>query len=179
MTIEGTKGDSAVKERQQPLFDQLRSNKEEDEDREESQRAMMRGTLALDEDDAAYLMELQREKDRQEALKQKATDLELAAFHAAKMKQEESNNLLANEMKNEGAARVVYQPPLPTTNQATSKLVPTIIRRKRKIDESDEQKAVKFVAPSSAVTQQCELTPFGLGGLLSGYESDDSASSNV
>jgi hypothetical protein len=167
--IEGSENDyESTNQLQRPLFDQLRSNKErDDEEREEFQRAMMRGTLALDEDDAAYLGDLQREKDRQEALKQHETELELAAFHAAKMEQEEANSVFLHD--NEAAIRplAVDQP-----RPGTAKIVPTIIRRKRKLETNEPKIESAECLPSSSKSKNSEATSSGLGNLLSGYDSD-------
>ena len=66
------------------LFDQLRQNKDEEEAaRLEFQRSIMRGTLALDEDDAAHLQELQRQKEAQNDAHVRYTEMQLASFRAA------------------------------------------------------------------------------------------------
>ena len=66
------------------LFDQLRQNKDEEEAaRLEFQRSIMRGTLALDEDDAAHLQELQRQKEAESAAQVRYTETQLASFRAA------------------------------------------------------------------------------------------------
>jgi FAM192A/Fyv6, N-terminal domain len=69
-----------------PLFEQLRQNQEQrDAEEEEYQRSMMRGTLALDEEDEAHLVGLRRQREREEMQLRQQTDQELAAFRAARL----------------------------------------------------------------------------------------------
>lgn len=68
-----------------PLFDQLRSNQEEDDEKkEELQMEIMRSTCALDDDDVAHLDSLSRQRsDRERTIREK-TQNELDNFRAAK-----------------------------------------------------------------------------------------------
>jgi FAM192A/Fyv6, N-terminal domain len=69
-----------------PLFEQLRQNQEQrDAEEEEYQRSMMRGTLALDEEDEAHLVGLRRQREREDMELRQKTDQELAAFRAARL----------------------------------------------------------------------------------------------
>lgn len=69
-----------------PLFEQLRQNQEQrDAEEEEYQRSMMRGTLALDEEDEAHLISLRRQRERAEMELRQRTDQEMAAFRAARL----------------------------------------------------------------------------------------------
>jgi len=66
------------------LFEQLRKNKEQEEDeREEFQRSIMRGTLTLDEDDAAHLDFLSKQKEKERSAMRNATELAVADFRLA------------------------------------------------------------------------------------------------
>ena len=179
--VEGSENDSIPHERQRPLFDQLRTNKErEEEEREEFQRSIMRGTLALDEDDAAYLGELQRQKANQVVRQQQETELELAAFHAAKMEQEDSKSVI-NTSKDD-----YFAPTKPSTEHPVrTRVVPPILRKKRKL-ESDGTIQSTSMAPTHETAKSEEdesgtgdaVSVAGLGGLLAGYESDSSGDSD-
>jgi FAM192A/Fyv6, N-terminal domain len=66
------------------LFEQLRQNQEEEEAaREEFQRSIMRGTLALDDDDAAHLQQLQAQKQAARSAQEQQTAEQLASFRTA------------------------------------------------------------------------------------------------
>lgn len=66
------------------LSEQLRVNREqEDAEREEAQRSLMRGTLALDDEDAAHLEQWQTQKQNALAAQRHDTESQLATFRAA------------------------------------------------------------------------------------------------
>jgi FAM192A/Fyv6, N-terminal domain len=68
-----------------PLFEQLRSNQEEEQmKRDEFQREIMRGTCALDADDVAHLSAIQQQRTERESEIQQKTQEELAQFRAMK-----------------------------------------------------------------------------------------------
>ena len=182
--IEGAENDSSSQERQRPLCDQLRTNKErEDEEREEFQRSMMRGTLALDEDDAAYLGELQRQKTNQAVRQQQETELELAAFHAAKMEQEDAKSVINSTKDEKGSylGPTVSSVELPIR----SRIVAPFIRKKRKLGSDGTDLQSEATTPTQWNSVEGEMNTketeagsgggvSGLEGLLAGYESDSS-----
>jgi FAM192A/Fyv6, N-terminal domain len=65
------------------LFEQLRQNQEKAA-REEFQRSIMRGTLALDDDDAAHLQQIQAQKQAARSVQDQQTGEQLASFRAAR-----------------------------------------------------------------------------------------------
>ena len=68
-----------------PLYEQLRSNQEQEAERQaEEERARIRGTLALDEEDVAHLDALNRSKLRSELERKAELEREVAMFRAAK-----------------------------------------------------------------------------------------------
>lgn len=68
-----------------PLFDQLRSNQEEDQEKkEEIQRQLMRSTCALDDEDVAHLDSLEKHRSNRQRKIQEQTKNELNSFRAAK-----------------------------------------------------------------------------------------------
>jgi hypothetical protein len=173
--IEGTT-DTSTREQHRPLFDQLRSNKErEEEEREEFQRTIMRGTLALDAEDAAYLHALQSERNRQAAIKQRETERELAAFHAAKMQKEEAQSPAV------GGKREYSAPPVNETSSKAAtdvRPIPVLVKKRRKLEPERSNQTYDDATKSSPneVSKETENTT-SLNGLLSGYGSDSSQSS--
>ena len=82
---------SSTSSYQRPLFDQLRSNQEQDDaEREENQRNTMRGTLALDEEDAAHLQSIHESKMLMEQNKWNETQKEVDAYRLARANRFES-----------------------------------------------------------------------------------------
>ena len=68
-----------------PLFEQLRSNQEEDQEKkDDAQRELMRSTCALDDDDVAHLESLQRQRSDRDRKIQERTQNEVDGFRAAK-----------------------------------------------------------------------------------------------
>lgn len=123
------------------LFDQLRQNKDEEESaRLEFQRSIMRGTLALDEDDAAHLQELQRQKEAESAARGRDTETQLASFRAAQAERFDRSTTIVDQQDSSildstaTSAKIV---------DATSKLpfVPTIKIKKRRRQEHDNNDA--------------------------------------
>jgi hypothetical protein len=152
-----------------PLFDQLRANKEQDdEEREETQRNLMRGTLALDDEDAAHLDALHQEKLRLERIKQEETNKELAAFHAARMERVE-------ETLEEDPRKLAQPTKLPTGKVAPGR-VPLVIKRRRKEDVDNTSEASKKTEQHNQEKMaKTELAiKAGIGGLLVGYGSSSS-----
>ena len=165
-----------------PLFEQLRANQAQDEaEREEQERAIMRGTVELNEEDCAHLDALDRKKQEEEAEKHRTTQEALAAFRAAQADKLDASG--AGEVTNTERSSRERAPPA-TTNDATVPLV--LIRRKRRREEGFN--AAKEVEEESRKTislaQQKEVsgvsesdvqkkTDTRLGGLLTGYGSSD------
>lgn len=68
-----------------PLFEQLRSNQEEDQEKkEELERQIMRSACALDDEDIAHLDSLERQRSDRERTIQEKTQHDLENFRAAK-----------------------------------------------------------------------------------------------
>lgn len=122
----------------QNLYDQLRKNKEDaDAEREEFQRSIMRGTLALDDDDAAHLEQLNKKRLEQRARTQQQTAAELAAFRAARADRQHNNNPQEQQQKQDTSEKsfdVQAFAKEGSTAELSSekKLVPTFIKKKRK-----------------------------------------------
>jgi FAM192A/Fyv6, N-terminal domain len=113
-----------------PLFEQLRQNQEQrDAEEEEYQRSMMRGTLALDEEDEAHLAGLRRQREREEMELRQQTDQELAAFRAARLDRFSTSAAAATNPRLDGEAEGIAVNPLQvdrnTDSVATASLLPT------------------------------------------------------
>lgn len=122
-----------------PLFEQLRHNKEqEEEEREEFQRNLMRGTLALNEEDAAHLDSLHKQRNEQQRQVRQQTQQELAAFRAARA--DRMMNEAQQEVEDDGEKAdtsvvdtVRKAQPAPQQKKAAAKpvFVPIIKKRRR------------------------------------------------
>lgn len=148
--IESKDGESGRNEsvtESRPLFDQLRANKEqEEEEREEFQRSLMRGTLALDDDDCAHLDAIQRQKEAQKSAVMQQTQDALAAFRAAK-----ADRMLNEKQQPVQDVNSLPEDPEPPKAPAPSskntsvkpKIVPKIIvKKKRRRDDSTKESAI-------------------------------------
>ena len=185
-----------------PLFEQLRSNQEEDEEKKaEMQRQIMRSTCALDDEDVAHLDSLERQRSDRERKIQEQTKNELDSFRAAKaLRQqavlsvdlEEDDNNGSNKNSTLGKSlgskeKAAPAPSLPMikvkkrkrrtqdSTETTSK--PKIAEQQKSLDQ--ESKTKIDGAPAATPTEE-GVTPTqpssvgGLGGLLSGYGSSSS-----
>ena len=166
-----------------PLFEQLRANHEQAEaDQEEYQKALMRGTLALDEEDAAHLESLRRKRQTEQDEVQRRTDEELAAFRAARADRSET------ELKQPETTAVnpTSEPPEAEKVAAKPKLAAPqiIIKRKRRKDagkedaesekkpKSSNEKEEKTTDNNQSAEQPKSIASQpGLGSLLGGYGS--------
>jgi hypothetical protein len=148
------------------LFEQLRQNQEEEEAaREEFQRSIMRGTLALDDDDAAHLQQIQAQKQAARSAQEQQTAEQLASFRAAQaerslqrsgggggsgpvelesMPQNQTTTFMADSIPISTSLLPIESPfsnslttTAPTAKVISSNVVPvTIKRRKRRLVES-------------------------------------------
>jgi FAM192A/Fyv6, N-terminal domain len=169
------------------LFDQLRHNKEEEEAaRLEFQRSIMRGTLALDEDDVAHLQQLQRQREAEISAQVENTEKQIAAFRAARP------ILIIEQLTTTDDANNQFENSLDSTKLSNS-LVPTIRIKKRRrqenestsacasetSDDKQNNEAVQVLAVDTKdATRSSEnntnnVTNGGLSSLLSGYSSDE------
>jgi hypothetical protein len=184
--------DTSGKTVQKPLFEQLRHNKDtNDEEREEYQRTLMRGTLALDEEDCAHFSALERQKSEKESRVHQETQDGLAAFRAAQADRFEQQGVLEAEIDEEKdtdesvAVLEAVKPPAPVVE------APKFIFKKRRRKEEEEtvpdsaqEKKVKVTVPTTNETKAKSLVEEttkelseggGLGSLMTGYgsSSDD------
>jgi len=137
----------------QNLYDQLRKNKEDaDEEREEFQRSIMRGTLALDDDDAAHLEQLNKKRWEERARTQQQTATELAAFRAARADRQHNNN--PQEQQQQDTSTKSYDLQAFATEGPTAetssekKFVPTFIMKKRKRAVEDGKTTSTKIEPA-------------------------------
>lgn len=161
----------------QSLFEQLRANQEQaDAEREEQQKAIMRGTVELNEEDRAHLDALERQKRQAEQEQRQEQEDALAAFRAARAEQNETD-AHANESDNiERAARSTKPAVVP---KKTAEAPAIVIRKKKRKTEGDSasnnNKKEKVEASESVTTSNTQSTSSppasGLGDLFSGYGS--------
>ena len=181
---------------QKPLFEQLRDNQEQEEaERAEFQRSIMRGTLALDEEDAAHLQALHKTNMEKQQELQRQTQSELAAFKAAKADRMQQQKIL-NEAEEDLTDLPVTTKSVeaPKEVRPTTKIVPKIVKKRRRgtteaKDPSDEsrssdEKRGKNASPvektgittdeKTGITTDAsgeDKKPAALTGLLTGYGS--------
>jgi FAM192A/Fyv6, N-terminal domain len=165
------------------LFDQLRKNQDQDEaEREELQRSMTRGTLALDEDDAAHLNHLESVGRKKRSEMQTETKLALEDF---RMAQSERPRKVTKTTLDGGGVKKDEVPSLESSFENKKKILPALIvkkRRRRDADEAtnkspstnkDETKDSASVLP--AVLDPCKPPSISQGtsisSLLGGYSS--------
>lgn len=181
-----------------PLFEQLRSNQEEDEEKKaELQRQIMRSTCALDDEDVAHLDSLEKQRSDRERKIQEQTKNELDSFRAAKALRQQaalSVDLEEDEIntsdKNTSLGTREKAAPAPAPSMPVIK----VKKRKRRTQDStettskpklvekpkglDQETKTKSDEAQSATSTKKSVTPpkpvGGLGGLLSGYGSSSS-----
>ena len=173
---------------QKPLFEQLRDNQQKAEDAEaEFQKSIVRGTLALNEEDAAHLDALRKQKEQQQQEKQSRIEQELALFRAAKADRAEGQVVVVETQEEEEQeqpeeSKEISPPQNSTRKQKRPQPMPkiTVVRkRRRQQKEEPKQEDQKASQPPSKSQndqqqQQQQQQDSGLGGLLGGYGSDDS-----
>eukprot|EP00531_Pseudo-nitzschia_arenysensis_P007760 CAMPEP_0116137864 /NCGR_PEP_ID=MMETSP0329-20121206/12468_1 /TAXON_ID=697910 /ORGANISM="Pseudo-nitzschia arenysensis, Strain B593" /LENGTH=244 /DNA_ID=CAMNT_0003632793 /DNA_START=27 /DNA_END=761 /DNA_ORIENTATION=- len=165
-----------------PLFEQLRSNQEEDQEKkEEMQRTIMRSTCALDDEDVAHLDALQKQRSDRERKIQERTKNELDSFRAARAlrqqaalasDQEEDDTNDTNNISRGTSAEMLI---------SKEKTVPTsslpmirVKKRKRRMNDSTETTS----KPKSS-EQESTLEQKGESELNTGDIVQSSSSSNA
>ena len=160
------------------LFEQLRKNKDkQEEERLEFQQSIMRGTLTLDEDDAAHLEYLNRQKTEQLSKLQEQTQSEVAAFRAAQMEQKLGGDDKSKETKESISLGATVK-----SEASPSFTAPIIKKRKRKADTADSKPSADPKQPkpdtpdtTSPVTKEpADEKSAGISTLLAGYDSSSS-----
>jgi FAM192A/Fyv6, N-terminal domain len=118
------------------LFDQLRKNQDQDEaEREELQRSMTRGTLALDEDDAAHLNHLESVDRKRRSEMQTETKLALEDFRVA---QSERPRKITKTLNGGGGVKKDEAPSLESSFDNKKKSFPALIVKKRRRRDAGE-----------------------------------------
>ena len=178
-----------------PLFEQLRINQlEQDELNAEAERARMRGTLALDEDDVAHLNALSRHKMESELQNRVELEQEMALFRAAKEERRSGHIILDDDdhyddtghddrYGNAKESKEITK--LPVKAPAVATFIPKILGKRRRnaglespLDQGlDSTKHEKKQAVAAEPSQQEESTTNGaLQHLLGAYDSSSSSS---
>ena len=182
--IAGASNEKETTGMHKPLFEQLRANKEQEEaEREEYEKAMMRGTLALDEEDAAHLESLRRKEREHQAEVTRRTEEELAAFRAARADRSEGNHDVGDEASTTSIASKINDEVKTVEKPKLAAPQIRIKRKRRKEATADEDAAGKKtkvcedeVERNDAAAEidqpsKNESKESGLGSLLTGYGS--------
>lgn len=171
----------------QGLFEQLRKNQEDaDAEREEFQQSIMRGTLALDDEDAAHLEQLNRKRQEELARKQQQTSAELASFRAAQAERQHQPERPDNHTTR--SFDLIFETKV-SASPLEKKFVPNFIKKKRKRMEDgseanptnkpamsnykqDEHRIAK-ISETNEPVKDTEQNEGGITSLLAGYSSSD------
>lgn len=168
--IEGSEDKGGNQEIAKPLFEQLRANQEQhDMEREEQQLKLMRGTLALDEEEADFLGTLTEQRRIQEERRQQQNQEDLAAFRAARADRYEQQHTAETEKKTIERSKQQTLEKVPPV-----KVVPKIVAKRRRKPETDELKDSKKAKSEADSTSKSEAGGSGLGSLMAGYGSSSS-----
>jgi hypothetical protein len=167
------------------LFDQLRSNQDEQaEERAEAERARMRGTLALDEDDVAHLNALMRSKEESELQRKVEMEQEMALYRAAREERRSGHVVIDDDDDNDDDGDIdhggnndnkVNVPNTDTVKPTLRSLVPKFVGKRRRKEhtlniDTDTKKQKQTDEPP-----QPETTGGTLGDLLGAYGSSSSS----
>lgn len=140
------------------LFDQLRKNKDQEEaEREEFQRSIMRGTLTLNEEDAAHLDFLAKQKEKERTEMRNSTELALADFRSA-----QSERATKPQPKKMGDSFKASE-----VKSVIAPAVPNILVKKRKRVQAPEAEEGS-AKPNEDATKPAKKC---IANLLSGYSS--------
>ena len=176
-----------AKKDHKPLFEQLRSNKEDEEaTREEFQRSIMRGTRALDEEDCAHLDAVQREKQKRDQAVKASLDEELALFRAARADRAQTDLVIDDDQGSEDEDKDKKDDSDKKMSSESKKtpVLPIILKRRRRQPPGSESSAkktkttkTKVEAKESPADQEKKTEAVsaagGLTGLLGDYGSSD------
>jgi hypothetical protein len=162
-----------------PLFEQLRSNKEqEDAEQEDFQRSMMRATGALDEEDAAHLEAIEKHKNDRETKVRQQTQKELDAFRAARADRILVAHTQTGSANTESPSTVETKKTTAITKKTPSSFVPQIMGKKRRrialpVANTDAKEKQQDVVDEheEEPEKKTKLETKVLGGLLAGYGS--------
>lgn len=167
-----------------PLFEQLRANQEQEEqEREDFQKSIMRGTLALDEEDCAHLDAVQQQKHQRDQAIHRETQSELEAFRAAQAVNRIEQGTIEDDDDNEDEDKNKKAVAKPTTTKPATKIthkpfVPKIVvkKKRKKVGAAgasvDAGTSTSTKKPKQQETKKVEVT--AMAGLLDGYGSSDS-----
>jgi hypothetical protein len=169
------------------LFDQLRKNKDQEEaEREEFQRSITRGTLALDEDDAAHLNYLESLEQKKRSEMQTETQLALEDFRVAQSERSKQSKTMTGGAKKTNDEALLLE----SSIDNKKRILPALIVKKKKRRVSGQATDNTNLEPKQSaaeVEQQAVADPSAappapsqvasISSLLGGYSSssDDEA----
>mmetsp|Transcript_28745 Transcript_28745/g.42463 ORF Transcript_28745/g.42463 Transcript_28745/m.42463 type:complete len:202 (+) Transcript_28745:41-646(+) len=157
--------------RTKSLFEQLRANKEAEDEKETEQRlTTMRGSMTLDSEDVAHLNALERSRIESEEKIKTELKQELAFFRAAKEERVAGQVIVDDEEEPISYTRKVDLS-RETKPEPYRPLVPKIVGKRKRKDNQDRCK--KALQAATDLTPKPETTDKStvLGGLLADYGS--------
>mmetsp|Transcript_42866 Transcript_42866/g.77072 ORF Transcript_42866/g.77072 Transcript_42866/m.77072 type:complete len:241 (-) Transcript_42866:76-798(-) len=126
---------------QKPLFEQLRANKEVDQEKEDEFQRSIRGTRPLDEEDCAHLDNVDRRREEVEFKVKSGIEQEVALFHAARedrglaqtVVMEGDGDDADKVVRGDAAVKAGVEPIAAVAKKEMKKIVPKFtIKKKRK-----------------------------------------------
>jgi hypothetical protein len=187
-----------------PLYDQLRSNQDADQEKyDEIGKAMRAGMRPLDEEDCAHLDAVEKTRLERDSLVKQTVEQELALFRAARADRSMTQTIVDDETVTDNNTEAspsaqrtsITEKPQAVTKQRGARFVPVIIgKRKRKEITTNKNgstgknmRVIKRDPPivgekkasetKKEVESEEDVDDAGLGGLLGCYSSSEEGDS--
>ncbi|KAL3810419.1 hypothetical protein ACHAXA_005627 [Cyclostephanos tholiformis] len=156
-----------------PLFEQLRANRDAEQERDEEFQRSIRGTRALDEEDCAHLDAIERRREEKEYVDRSIIEREVALFYAAREDRGLSQTMEVGGDDDGVAAH--HQPGrasnLVVAKKEAIKIVPKFtIKKKRKIASRPTSDKTTVVAKRMAAEKEAENDDDALACVTKGKE---------
>ena len=130
-----------------PLFEQLRANRDEEQERDDEFQRSIRGTRALDEEDCAHLEAVERMREEKEYAAWTTMEQEVELFRAAREDRGLAQTIVAgyvgDDDDDDDDRGSVFQRSA-ITKKERIQIVPKFTIKKRKIASSSSQELDKF-----------------------------------
>mmetsp|Transcript_20161 Transcript_20161/g.43797 ORF Transcript_20161/g.43797 Transcript_20161/m.43797 type:complete len:241 (+) Transcript_20161:111-833(+) len=145
---------------QKPLFEQLRANKDAEQEKNDEFQRSLRGTRTLDDEDCAHLDSVERVKEDKAYAVKSEMEREVALFHAAREDRGLAQTVMiegggnsAEEAVRESAATKAKTDPIAAKKQS-KKIVPKFTIKKKRKRVSQESDSKNTETNQTAVAQK-------------------------
>ena len=157
-----------------PLFEQLRANRDADQERDEEFQRSIRGTRPLDEEDCAHLDAVERRREEKEYAARSTIEREVALFYAAREDRGLAQTLGvggdddADSVENslgDVAHKLSEASDLVVAKKESVNIVPKFtIKKKRKITSRESDKSAELAKLSEKNAENNEANACGTKG---------------